>query len=133
MCMYSAGNDGTATAWHSFHYRTRAQGGAGLIIQEATAVEPRGRISSSDLGIWNDSHIPALSDIVRGIAAEGAVPGIQLAHAGRKCNAAGEDVIAPSPLNFDSSDPAFATPREMSKMDIDAAVESFRKAAGTCG
>ena len=57
MCMYSAGADGKATPWHSFHYRTRAQGGTAVIIVEATAVESRGRISSRDLGIWDDSHI----------------------------------------------------------------------------
>ncbi|MBI9108170.1 MAG: NADH:flavin oxidoreductase/NADH oxidase [Spirochaetales bacterium] len=129
MCMYSAGNDGIASPWHSFHYRTRAQGGAGLIIQEATSVESRGRISSNDLGIWSDSHLPGLSDIVKGIIEEGAVPGIQLAHAGRKCNAEGEDVIAPSPINFDLNDPAFVTPREMGRDDIEIVIESFKRGA----
>ena len=129
MCMYSAPEDGSATPWHSFHYRTRAQGGSGLIIQEATAVETRGRISSRDLGIWDDRQIPGLADIAAGIKAEGAVAGIQLAHAGRKCNAAGEDVIAPSPLNFDPGDPEYVTPREMENVDIDTVVESFRRGA----
>jgi len=129
MCMYSAGVDGKATSWHSFHYRTRAQGGTGLIIQEASAVEPRGRISSNDLGIWDDSHIPGLSSIVNGIIEEGAVPGIQLAHAGRKCCAAGEDVIAPSPINFDLNAPEYVTPREMTQTDIETVIESFKRAA----
>jgi NADPH2 dehydrogenase len=129
MCMYSAGSDGLATPWHSFHYRTRAQGGTALIIQEATAVESRGRISSRDLGIWDDSHIPGLRDIVKGIKAEGAVPAIQLGHAGRKCCAPGEDVIAPSPINFDPADGEYKTPREMSRQDMDVVAESFKNAA----
>lgn len=129
MCMYSAGEDGLASDWHSFHYRTRAQGGTALIIQEATAVESRGRISTNDLGIWNDSQISGLVDIVKGIVAEGAVPAIQLAHAGRKCCAPKEDVIAPSALNFDLEDPLYKTPREMSQADIDTVIESFRTAA----
>jgi NADPH2 dehydrogenase len=129
MCMYSAPEDGKATSWHNFHYRTRAQGGAALIIQEATAVEARGRISSFDLGIWDDSHISGLKELTNGIKAEGAVPGIQLAHAGRKCNVSGADVIAPSPINFDPDDSVYVTPREMNKDDIDTVVEAFRNAA----
>jgi len=129
MCMYSAAENGRAKPWHSFHYRSRAQGGTALIVQEATAVESRGRISSNDLGIWSDSHIPPLTDIVQGITAEGSVPGIQLAHAGRKCCAAGEDVIAPSPINFDPDDMSYKTPREMNRNDIDLVIESFKKAA----
>ena len=129
MCMYSAENDGKALPWHSQHYRTRAQGGAGLIIQEATAVEPRGRISAGDLGIWNDSQMPGLTDIVKGIIAEASVPGIQLAHAGRKCNVEGEDVIAPSPINFDDNNSEYFTPREMDSNDIDIVINSFKTAA----
>lgn len=129
MCMYSAEKDGIAKDWHAFHYRTRAQGGTGLIIQEATAVESRGRISSNDLGIWDDSQIPALSRITKAIKSEGAVAAIQLAHAGRKCNVGVEDVIAPSAINFDPDDPAFATPRQMSQSDVDKVAESFRDAA----
>ncbi|MDC7231906.1 MAG: NADPH dehydrogenase NamA [Spirochaetales bacterium] len=129
MCMYSAGSDGKATDWHSFHYRTRAQGGTGLIIQEATAVEARGRISDRDLGIWSDDQIPGLQSIVDGIKEEGAVPAIQLAHAGRKCTVSSEDVIAPSPVCFDSEDPLYLTPREMSAEDIDAVIASFKNAA----
>jgi len=127
--MYSAPESGEATPWHSFHYRTRAQGGAALIIQEATAVESRGRISDHDLGIWEDFQISGLYDIVKGIKEEGAVPAVQLAHAGRKCCVPGEDTIAPSALNFDESDPAYTTPRAMDQGDIDQVVESFRLAA----
>ena len=129
MCMYSASNNGKATVWHSFHYRTRAQGGTGLIIQEATSVESRGRISQHDLGIWNDSQIPALTEIVESIKIEGAIAGIQLAHAGRKCCTDGEDLIAPSPISFDPDDKAYKIPREMNRNDIDEVVESFKKAA----
>ncbi|QEN09947.1 NADPH dehydrogenase NamA [Oceanispirochaeta crateris] len=129
MCMYSAKEDGRATSWHSFHYRTRAQGGTALIIVEATAVESQGRISSRDLGIWDDSHISGLKDIALSIKKEGAVPAIQLAHAGRKCCAAGEDVIAPSALNFDPSDKQYKTPREMGIEDIDRVVLAFKNAA----
>ncbi len=129
MCMYSAANDGKSTPWHVFHYRTRAQGGAAMIIQEATAVEPRGRISSNDLGIWDDAQIPGLESITEAVKAEGAVPAIQLAHAGRKCTAAGEDVIAPSPINFNSGDPQYSIPREMTDSDISTVVDSFRAAA----
>jgi len=129
MCMYQAGDDGSATPWHGLHYLTRAQGGVGLIIQEATAVESRGRISSRDLGIWDDSHVAGLAGIVAGIKELGAAAGIQLGHAGRKCGVKGADVIAPSPICFDPDDPAYAPPREMGRVDLDAVLDSFRKAA----
>ncbi|MBN2658166.1 MAG: NADH:flavin oxidoreductase/NADH oxidase [Spirochaetales bacterium] len=129
MCMYSAGRDGVATEWHRFHYRTRAQGGAGLMIQEATAVQPEGRISDRDLGIWSDDHIPALRAIVEGIKGEGAVPAIQLAHAGRKCTVLTEDIIAPSAICFDESDRNYKTPREMERTDIERVIGSFLEAA----
>jgi len=129
MCMYSAPESGESTPWHSFHYRTRAQGGTGLIIQEATAVESRGRISANDLGIWEDFQIPGLYDIVKCIKEEGAVPAIQLAHAGRKCTVHSEDIIAPSAINFDEKDPSYITPREMTAADISNVAESFRLAA----
>ncbi len=127
--MYSASTDGIATQWHHFHYRTRAQGGTALIIQEATAVEPRGRITDADLGIWCDDHIPQLKTLTAGIEAEGAVPAIQLAHAGRKCTAPGEDVIAPSAINFDPGDPEYTEPRAMTHANIQTVIESFRQAA----
>jgi 2,4-dienoyl-CoA reductase-like NADH-dependent reductase (Old Yellow Enzyme family) len=83
MCQYSA-KDGFAGDWHLAHYGSRATGGAGLIIQEATAVAPEGRITPGDLGLWSDEHIPALKQIVNFVHSQGAVAGIQLAHAGRK-------------------------------------------------
>src|SRR3954463_10019008 len=83
MCQYSC-EDGFANDWHFTHLGSRAVGGAALVIAEATAVEPRGRISPQDLGIWKDEHIDALARITRFIASQGAVAGIQIAHAGRK-------------------------------------------------
>ena len=83
MCQY-AGNDGFANDWHLVHLGSRAVGGAGLVIAEATAVTPTGRISPHDLGIWKDEHIDMLQRITSFISAQGSIPGIQLAHAGRK-------------------------------------------------
>lgn len=85
MCQYSA-TDGFATDWHLVHLGSRASGGAGLIIQEATAVSPEGRISPGDLGIWTDAHIEKFVQINQFIESQDAVPGIQLAHAGRKAS-----------------------------------------------
>jgi 2,4-dienoyl-CoA reductase-like NADH-dependent reductase (Old Yellow Enzyme family) len=85
MCMYSA-EDGFANDWHLVHLGSRAVGGAALVIQEATAVAPEGRITPDDLGIWKDEHLPFLRRITAFIKAQGAVPGIQLAHAGRKAS-----------------------------------------------
>ena len=85
MCQYSS-EDGFASDWHLVHLGSRAAGGAGLVFTEATAVDPRGRISPYDLGIWKDDHVEKLSRITRFIAEQGAVPGIQLAHAGRKAS-----------------------------------------------
>lgn len=87
MCQYSCEDrDGLATDWHRVHLGSRAVGGAGIVMTEATAVEARGRISPQDLGIWSDDHRDALDPVVDFIAARGAVPGIQLAHAGRKAS-----------------------------------------------
>src|SRR6195952_826017 len=83
MCEYSS-VDGFANEWHLVHLGSRAVGGAGLVITEATAVSPEGRISPDDLGIWKDEHIPFLKRITSFVELQGAVPGIQLAHAGRK-------------------------------------------------
>jgi 2,4-dienoyl-CoA reductase-like NADH-dependent reductase (Old Yellow Enzyme family) len=87
MCMYSSA-DGMATDWHLVHLGARASGGAGLVIAEATAVSPQGRITPGDAGIWSDAHIEPLERINRFIRSQGAVPGIQIAHAGRKASAA---------------------------------------------
>lgn len=85
MCQYSS-TDGFATDWHFVHYTTRAIGGAGLIIVEATAIVPEGRITACDLGIWKDEHIVGLRRITESILHHGAIPAIQLAHAGRKAS-----------------------------------------------
>ncbi|WP_019227484.1 NADPH dehydrogenase NamA [Sedimentibacter sp. B4] len=126
MCMYSAGDDGKVTDWHVIHYASRAVGGVGMIIQEATAVESRGRISSRDLGIWDDSHIDGLKKIVEAVKSNGAKIGIQLGHAGRKCEAESEKIIAPSPIAFNEE---YRVPAEMTKEDIKAVVAAFKAAA----
>src|SRR5438477_5599013 len=87
MCQYSS-VDGFATDWHLVHLGSRAVGGAALVIAEATAVEARGRISPNDLGIWQDAHIDPLARVARFITSQGAVAGIQIAHAGRKASTA---------------------------------------------
>ncbi|HZZ57149.1 MAG TPA: NADH:flavin oxidoreductase/NADH oxidase [Opitutaceae bacterium] len=87
MCQYSS-QDGVATDWHLVHLGSRAAGGAALVIAEATAVSPEGRISPGDAGLWGDQHIEPLARINRYIKSQGAVPGIQIAHAGRKGSAA---------------------------------------------
>lgn len=85
MCQYSCEDrDGMASNWHLVHLGSRAVGGAGIVMTEATAVEPRGRISPEDLGIWSDEHGEALAPTAEFIADQGSVPAIQLAHAGRK-------------------------------------------------
>jgi 2,4-dienoyl-CoA reductase-like NADH-dependent reductase (Old Yellow Enzyme family) len=87
MCQYSS-EEGVATDWHFVHLGTRAVGGAGLVIMEATAVAPRGRITPGDAGIWGDQHVEPLARINRFMLQYGAVPGLQIAHAGRKASAA---------------------------------------------
>jgi len=140
MCEYSS-TDGFANDWHFVHLGTRAVGGAGLVFTEATAVTPEGRISPEDLGIWKDDHIDMLARIVRFVHAQGAVAGMQLAHAGRKAStyrpwsgngAIAEsdggwtNVLAPTAVAFADNYPQ---PIEMSKPDIAAAVEAFAAAA----
>src|SRR3954466_10643819 len=85
MCQYSS-EDGLPTEWHLVHLGSRAVGGAGLVMTEATAVLPEGRISPQDLGIWSDEHVEPLRRIVRFIHEQGSVAGMQLAHAGRKAS-----------------------------------------------
>lgn len=126
MCMYSCQNeDGIITLWHFTHYISRAVGGVGLIIQEATAVTPQGRISPRDLGIWDDVHIEGLKRLTQEIKENGSVPGIQLAHAGRKAVLEGE-ILAPSPLAFDEKS---KVPKEMSLEEIHQTVEAFKLGA----
>jgi NADPH2 dehydrogenase len=126
MCMDSADNQGNVSSWHYLHYVNRAIGGTGLIILEATAVESRGRITAVDLGIWQDSHIKPLKAIVEECKKHGAKMGIQLAHAGRKCEVITEDIIAPSSIAFNEK---YKTPKEMSKEDIKNVINSFKEGA----
>lgn len=129
MCTYQVhAHDGRATAFHQAHYVAPAIGGVALIIIEATAVSPEGRISDNDLGIWDDSQIPGLANIAKGIHEAGAKVALQLAHAGRKCMATDgvSEILAPSPLAFDDT---YRTPREMNIEDIERAVDGFRQGA----
>jgi NADPH2 dehydrogenase len=126
MCMYSADEDGNTKEWHMIHYTTRAIGGAGLIIMEATGVESRGRISDHDLGLWKDEQITGLRKIVSACKQQGAGIGIQLAHAGRKSEVHSEPSIAPSPIAFSDD---YRVPVEMTKEDIKTVVLAFREAA----
>ena len=122
MCMYSA-VDGFANDWHLVHYGSRAVGGAGLIIQEATAVSEEGRISTGDLGLFREEHIQMLGRITSFIHQHGAVAGIQLAHAGRKgCS----DTVAPSAIAFS---PDFDEPRALDQEGIRKVISDFRIAA----
>ncbi|WP_341961103.1 NADPH dehydrogenase NamA [Planococcus maritimus] len=126
MCMYQSDKeDGHVTDWHRVHYPTRAVGGVGLIITEATAVQPIGRISSRDLGIWDDAHIDGQAEIVRLMKANGAKTGIQLAHAGRKATVDG-DIQAPSAIAFNDQ---YKTPTAMTAEEIDETVQAFRDGA----
>lgn len=129
MCMYTAKDDGLATEWHKIHYATRAIGGVGLIIQEATGVERRGRITDKDLGIWDDSQIKNLKEIVNTCKNYGAVMGIQLGHAGRKCEIKSLETIAPSAIAFNDE---YKIPKEMTKDDIKVVIEAFKIAAKRC-
>ena len=139
MCQYSS-EDGLPTDWHLVHLGSRAVGGAGLIIQEATAVSSIGRISPSDAGIWSDAHTQAYKKITKFIKENGAIAGIQLAHAGRKASTAepwnggkkvekengGWEVFAPSAIAFADDYPS---PREMTKADIEKSANDFVEAA----
>ncbi len=126
MCMYTADNDGNPNHWHYTHYTSRAVGGTGLIILEATGVESRGRITDKDIGIWKDDHVEALKRIVDGCHSNGAKVGIQLGHAGRKSEVLSEDSIAPSAIAFSEY---YRTPIEMTKDDIDIVVMAFKEGA----
>lgn len=125
MCQYSVEKkDGIATDWHYLHYVNRAIGGTGLIIIEMTDVEPDGRISDFDLGLWSDEQIPALARIVEACHQHGAKVGIQIAHAGRKAEDA-EVPVAPSAIAFDEKS---KTPRALSTDEVKGMVEKFRQA-----
>ncbi|WP_088104820.1 NADH:flavin oxidoreductase/NADH oxidase [Halalkalibacter urbisdiaboli] len=127
MCQYSVTNkDGIATDWHYIHYVSRAIGGTGFIIIEMTDVEPDGRISDYDLGLWSDEQIPALAKIVDACHQHGAKVAIQIAHAGRKAEDAAQPV-APSAIPFDENS---KTPRALTTEEIKEMVEKFRRAVG---
>ncbi|SEM93883.1 NADH:flavin oxidoreductase/NADH oxidase [Lihuaxuella thermophila] len=126
MCQYSVeARDGKPNEWHFVHYTSRAVGGAGLIIIEMTDVEPDGRITDFDLGIWSDDHIPAFARIIESCHRHGAKMGIQIAHAGRKAEDA-KTPVAPSAIPFNSK---FKTPRALSTDEVKRMVEKFRDAA----
>lgn len=126
MCMYSCeNNDGQINDWHHVHYVSRAVGQVGLIIQEATAVTPQGRITTRDLGIWDDDHIDGLRTIVNSVKQHGTKIGIQLGHAGRKGTIPGS-IIAPSPLPFNEQS---QTPDEMTVAQIEDTIVAFQEGA----
>jgi len=140
MCEYSS-EDGFANDWHLVHLGSRAVGGAGLVMTEAAAVEARGRITYADLGLWKDDHIDYLRRITTFVKGQGAVPGVQLAHAGRKASThvpsdggavipPGEPngwiAVAPSPIPFRESDPP---PRALDQSEIAEIVRAFAAAA----
>jgi 2,4-dienoyl-CoA reductase-like NADH-dependent reductase (Old Yellow Enzyme family) len=144
MCQYSAESEGPGTGtpndWHFTHLAARAAGGTGLILTEATAVSPEGRISPYDLGIWNDTQVEAFRRITRFLVSQGTVPGIQLAHAGRKAStdrtwkggaplgpdAGGWQPVAPSAVAFDER---HAVPTELTVDQISEVVGQFADAA----
>jgi 2,4-dienoyl-CoA reductase-like NADH-dependent reductase (Old Yellow Enzyme family) len=139
MCQYSSTN-GMPNDWHLVHLGSRAVGGAGLVMVEATAVSPEGRISPGDMGLWSNAHAEAFKPITAFIKSQGAIPGIQLAHAGRKAstdvpwrgggplteNEGGWQTLAPSPVPFAEGHPV---PRELSQSDMADIVRQFEDAA----
>jgi 2,4-dienoyl-CoA reductase-like NADH-dependent reductase (Old Yellow Enzyme family) len=139
MCQYSSDN-GMPTAWHLVHLGSRAVGGAGLVMVEATAVSPHGRISPDDSGIWSAAHSQAFVPIAKFIESQGAVPAVQLAHAGRKASTmvpwkgrgkvdvgdGGWQTIGPSAIPFNDEYPM---PREMTRQDLDEVTAQFVLAA----
>jgi len=138
MCQYSS-IDGFANDWHMVHLGSRASGGAALIIQEATAVSPEGRISPSDMGLWKDEHIEKLQSINRFIVSQNAIPGIQLAHAGRKASVSepwngnkildkingGWDTVSPSAIGYHSNEKA---PIALDKTGLQKVISDFKSA-----
>ena len=144
MCQYSAeGRDGLPTEWHHVHYGTRAVGGAGIVMTEATAVEPRGRITPWDLGLWNDEQVEATRRTTEFIREQGSVPAIQLAHAGRKASTGrpwegggpiqpadgGWEVYSPSGNPWPYRDADAPPTVEMGQDDIEDVIAAFAAAA----
>ena len=140
MCQYMA-KDGSISDWHLPHYTALARGGAGLVVVEATAVSPEGRITPGDLGIWSDHHLPGLRSVAASIVRAGAVAGIQIGHAGRKASCAppweggapiapaagGWDILSPSALPYMPKQPHM--PTAMSLADIQKAQQDFASGA----
>ncbi|MDA3128514.1 NADH:flavin oxidoreductase/NADH oxidase [Aliibacillus thermotolerans] len=123
MCQYSVTKeDGTPNDWHFQHYVSRAVGGAGLILLEMTDVDPDGRITNGDLGIWSDEHVETYAKLVEAVHQHGAKIGIQIAHAGRKAEDA-EEPVAPSAIPFGEN---FKTPRALETEEVIEMVEKFR-------
>ncbi|HEX2869233.1 MAG TPA: NADH:flavin oxidoreductase/NADH oxidase [Ignavibacteriales bacterium] len=139
MCQYSS-KDGLADTWHLVHLGSRAVGGSALVISEATSVSPEGRISPGDLGIWSEKHAEALKPVTEFIKNQGSIPGVQIAHAGRKASTAspfagggplpetagGWQTLAPSAVPFDTNYPV---PKEMDKNEIETVLQQFVQAA----
>ncbi|MFG4000849.1 NADH:flavin oxidoreductase/NADH oxidase [Flavobacterium aquidurense] len=139
MCQYSA-IEGFANDWHLVHLGSRASGGAGLIIQEATAISPEARISPSDLGIWKDEHIQKLKTITEYIVSQNSIPGIQLAHAGRKASVSipwegnkklgfdqgGWQTVAASAIPYHDNEPFL--PEALDKKGIQKVISDFKTA-----
>ncbi|HSV79249.1 MAG TPA: NADH:flavin oxidoreductase/NADH oxidase [Ramlibacter sp.] len=145
MCQYSS-VDGHVNAWHLVHLGSRAVGGAGLVLTEGTAITPEGRITPSDLGLWSDAHVPGHRQIASFVASQGAVPGIQLAHAGRKASrvppwetdpsqtqgrplSCAEGGWKPQGASAIAFDRGYTVPGELTQQEIAAVVEAFRAAA----
>jgi len=139
MCEYSS-EDGFANEWHLVHLGARAQGGAGLVMIEASGVTPEGRISINDLGIWKDEHIPNLEQIARFVRSQGARAGIQIAHAGRKGSMTapfgGERLLTPEEGRWEPLGPSaisfsadYAVPKALDAAEIAGVVSAFADAA----
>ena len=141
MCQYSS-DDGLANDWHLVHLGSRAAGGVGLVVVEATAVTPEGRITPKDMGIWGDQHIEPLARIARFVHSQGAIAGVQLAHAGRKAScdvpwlggarlktpeSGGWTVVGPSAVPFREGDPP---PVSLDESGLNDIVLAFEKAVG---
>jgi NADPH2 dehydrogenase len=126
MCMYSADEHGFVLPFHFAHYTSRAYGGVAMVITEATSVEARGRISTQDLGIYDDRHVVGLKKLVDEVHVAGSFIAIQLAHAGRKCGVKTHTSIAPSAVTFSQD---YTVPATMTIADIQEVIHAFREAA----
>ncbi|SHJ38489.1 NADPH2 dehydrogenase [Clostridium cavendishii DSM 21758] len=126
MCMYSSDNTGKANEFHYNHYITRAIGGVGLIIVESTGVVKNGRITDNDLGIWNNTQIDGLKNIVDGVRKYGSKIAIQLNHGGRKYTGIDGEIVAPSAIKFDEKSDL---PKELTKDEITEIILNFKEAA----